>query len=74
MRAVDESARLADPSVVEFKKDLGDASLLSIQSIFPNVVLQQILNCTRRPAARAARTSGVEVVWTFFATRTTPKR
>ncbi|MGH7805050.1 MAG: Rieske 2Fe-2S domain-containing protein, partial [Candidatus Binatia bacterium] len=36
MRAVDETAKLEDPSVVEFKKDIGDNVSLSIQSIFPS--------------------------------------
>ena len=66
MRSVDEEARLADPSVVEFKKDIGDGVSLSIQSIFPNVVLQQILNAlaVRQLVPRAP--AEVEVVWTFF--------
>ena len=66
MRAVDGQARLQDPSVVEFKKDLGDGIALSIQSIFPNVVLQQILNAlaTRQIVTRGP--SEVEIVWTFF--------
>ena len=66
MRAVDGQARLQDPSVIEFKKDLGDGISLSIQSIFPNVVLQQILNAlaTRQIVTRGP--SEVEIVWTFF--------
>lgn len=66
MRAVDARARLADPSVVEWKTDIGDGISLSIQSIFPSVVLQQILNAlaVRHVVPRGPRE--VELVWTFF--------
>ena len=66
MRAVDETARLADPSVVEFKNDLGDGISLSIQSLFPNVVLQQILNALAVRQVVPRGPGEVEVVWTFF--------
>ena len=66
MRAVDESAKLQDPSVVEFKKDIGDNVSLSIQSIFPSVVLQQIVNALAVRHVIPKGPKEVELVWTFF--------
>jgi len=66
MRVIDEKATLADPSVIEFKKDIGDRISLSIQSLFPSVVLQQILNAlaVRHVVPRGPKE--VELIWTFF--------
>ena len=66
MREIDEKATLADPSVIEFKKDIGDRVALSIQSLFPSVVLQQILNAlaVRHVVPRGPKE--VELIWTFF--------
>nr|ART38807.1 G478 [uncultured bacterium] len=66
MRAMPAADSLADNRVIEFKDDYGDGISLTIQSLFPNVVLQQIQNTL---ATRQIVTRGIadtEVVWTFF--------
>ncbi len=66
MRAMPAADALADRRVIEFKDDYGDGVSLTIQSLFPNVVLQQIQNtlATRQIVTRGI--SDTEVVWTFF--------
>ena len=44
MRAMPAADSLADSRVIEFKDDYADGISLTIQSLFPNVVLQQIQN------------------------------
>jgi anthranilate 1,2-dioxygenase large subunit len=66
MRAMPGADSLADTRVIDFLDDYGDGISLTIQSLFPNVVLQQIQNTL---ATRQIVTRGVadtEVVWTFF--------
>ena len=66
MRAMPAADSLADSRVIEFKDDYADGISLTIQSLFPNVVLQQIQNTL---ATRQIVTRGIadtEVVWTFF--------
>ncbi len=66
MRAMPAPNSLADTRVIEFKDDYHDGVSLTIQSLFPNVILQQIQNTL---AARQIVTRGIsdtEVVWTFF--------
>lgn len=65
-RELKGSAELKDPRVIEYLPDIGDGITLSIQSLFPSVVLQQILNTL---ATRQLLTKGVnesELVWTYF--------
>jgi anthranilate 1,2-dioxygenase large subunit len=66
MRAMPTADSLADPRVIEFKDDYGDGISLTIQSLFPNVVLQQIQNtlATRQIVPRGV--ADTDVVWTFF--------
>ena len=69
MRAMPAANSLADTRVIEFKDDYQDGISLTIQSLFPNVVLQQIQNTL---ATRQIVTRGItdtEVVWTFFGYR-----
>lgn len=65
-REMEGEARLQDPRVIEFKQDLDDNVALSIQSLFPSVVLQQIQNtlATRQVLPKSA--DETELVWTYF--------
>lgn len=60
------SETLQDSRVVEFRPEFDDRIALSIQSLFPSVVLQQIQNtlATRQVLPRGV--GETELVWTYF--------
>jgi anthranilate 1,2-dioxygenase large subunit len=66
VRSLKEQYRLADPSMMEHKLELGDQITNAIQTIFPSLVVQQILNAL---AVRQIQPKGVdrtELVWTIL--------
>lgn len=65
-REIQGAAKLQDPRVIEYRPDMQDGITLSIQSLFPSVVLQQIQNtlATRQVVPLAA--DRTELLWTFF--------
>ena len=65
-RTLEEGTSLADPRVLGFVDDVGDGIALVIQSLFPNVVLQQIQNtlATRQILPKAH--DRTELLWTYF--------
>lgn len=65
-RQLQESVTLQDPRVIEFRPDFNDGIGLSIQSLFPSVVLQQIQNtlATRQVLPRGI--DRTELMWTYF--------
>lgn len=60
------TATLQDARVIQFRADIADNVALSIQSLFPSVVLQQIQNtlATRQVLPRAV--DQTELIWTYF--------
>jgi phenylpropionate dioxygenase-like ring-hydroxylating dioxygenase large terminal subunit len=66
VRSLKEQYSLEDPSIMEHKLELGDTVTNSIQTIFPTLVVQQILNAL---AVRQLIPHGVdksELVWTVL--------
>jgi len=66
VRSLKEQYRLADPSMMEHKLELGDQVTNAIQTVFPSLVVQQILNAL---AVRQIQPKGVdrtELVWTIL--------
>lgn len=62
----DDGFKLSDPSILAFQPEWGDRMGLSIMSVFPNCVFQQIANSL---ATRQIRTRGpneFELYWTYF--------
>jgi len=66
VRSLKEQYSLADPSVMEHKPELGDAVTNSIQTVFPTLVIQQILNAlaVRQLVPRGPERS--ELFWTVL--------
>ncbi|WP_440940487.1 Rieske 2Fe-2S domain-containing protein [Immundisolibacter sp.] len=65
-RKADSQAQLEAPEMLRWEPELGGEIALTIHSMFPNVVLQQISNTL---AVRQIQTKGVdatELVWTFY--------
>ena len=66
VRSLKEQYKLNDASVMEHRLELGDLVTNSIQTIFPNLVVQQILNAL---AVRQLIPRGVdrsELIWTVL--------
>lgn len=65
-RQMEGVEHLQDPRVLEFRPERADRVALSIQSLFPSVVLQQIQNtlATRQVLPKAV--DKTELVWTYF--------
>jgi hypothetical protein len=66
VRSLDAQYRLADPSLMEHRLELGDTVTNSIQTVFPTFVIQQILNAL---AVRQLVPRGVgrsELLWTIL--------
>jgi len=66
VRSLKEQYKLKDPSLMEHKLELGDQITNAIQTIFPAMVVQQILNAL---AVRQIQPKGVdrtELVWTIL--------
>jgi len=58
--------RLQDARVIEYRPDIGDGVALSIQSLFPSVVLQQIQNTLATRQVLPKGVDATELVWTYF--------
>ena len=66
LRSKQDSYKLADTRMMEHKLELGDKVTNSIQTVFPTLVVQQILNCL---AVRQLIPQGVdqsELIWTIL--------
>ena len=66
VRSLDDQYKLNDPSLMEHKLELGDSVTNSIQTVFPTLVVQQILNCL---AVRQLVPRGIdksELFWTIL--------
>jgi anthranilate 1,2-dioxygenase large subunit len=66
VRSLQEQYRLKDPRMMEHKLELGDNVTNAIQTVFPSLVVQQILNAL---AVRQIQPKGVErteLVWTVL--------
>jgi anthranilate 1,2-dioxygenase large subunit len=66
VRSLKEQYSLEDPSVMEHKLELGDTVTNSIQTVFPTLVIQQILNAlaVRHLVPRGPERS--ELLWTVL--------
>ena len=66
VRSLKEQYKLNDSSMMEHRLELGDLVTNSIQTIFPNLVVQQILNClaVRQLIPRGVDSS--ELIWTVL--------
>jgi anthranilate 1,2-dioxygenase large subunit len=65
-RQMGESSRLNDPRVIDFKPERDDRIELSIQSLFPSVVLQQIQNTLATRQVLPKQLDRTELIWTYF--------
>ncbi len=66
VRSLQEQYRLKDPHMMEHRLELGDDITNAIQTVFPSLVVQQILNAL---AVRQIQPKGVdrtELVWTVL--------
>jgi len=66
VRSLQEQYRLKDPRMMEHRLELGDNITNAIQTVFPSLVVQQILNAL---AVRQIQPKGVdrtELVWTVL--------
>lgn len=59
-------AELQDARVIEFRPDMHDGIGLSIQSLFPSVVLQQIQNTLATRQVVPLAPDRTELIWTYF--------
>ncbi len=66
MRAMPGADSLADTRVIEFKDDYQDGVSLTIQSLFPNVVLQQIQNSLAIRLVVPLAVDKTELYWILF--------
>ena len=66
VRSLKQQYRLDDPSLMEHRQELGDTVTNSIQTVFPTLVIQQILNAlaVRQLVPRGVDSS--ELMWTVF--------
>ena len=62
----DQGFRLKDPSMLAYRKEYSDDITLTILSVFPNLVVQQITNslCTRQIQTRGP--GEMDLYWTYF--------
>lgn len=58
--------RLRDPSLLAYRKEFPDDSTLTIASVFPNAVFQQIGNTLATRQVRTKSVGEFELFWTFF--------
>lgn len=65
-RKAEEGATLADPRLLEYRSELGDETMLTIQSLFPSVVVQQISNTLAVRQILPKAVDETELVWTFY--------
>ena len=65
-RKMEGVEQLRDPRVLAFKPERDDNVALSIQSLFPSVVLQQIQNTLATRQVLPQKVDQTELVWTYF--------
>ncbi|MSP43494.1 MAG: Rieske (2Fe-2S) protein [Alphaproteobacteria bacterium] len=65
-REMKGAATLQDARVIQYKPDIADNVALSIQSLFPSVVLQQIQNTLAARQVIARAVDQTELIWTYF--------
>ena len=65
-RKAEEGASLADPRLLEYRSEMGDSTLLTIQSLFPSVVVQQISNTLAVRQILPKAFDQTELVWTYY--------
>lgn len=61
-----DAMTLLDPTLLELRPDIGDDISLSIQSIFPSVVVQQIGQALAVRHMIAREPGALDLVWTYF--------
>ncbi len=64
-RKADEGARLEAPELIAYHRELGDEIMLTIQSLFPSVVVQQIANTLAVRQILPKAVDRTELVWTY---------
>lgn len=62
----DMDIRLRDPSMLQYRREFDDEYTLTIASIFPNAVFQQIGNTLATRQIRTRSVDEFELFWTFF--------
>lgn len=62
----DGQIRLEDPAMLRYRPEFPDGMTLSITSIFPNVVFQQIGNSLATRQIRPRSADEFEVYWTYY--------
>ncbi|HEY0674582.1 MAG TPA: Rieske 2Fe-2S domain-containing protein [Immundisolibacter sp.] len=65
-RKAESDAQLEAPELLRWMPELGGEVSLTIHSMFPNVVLQQISNTLAVRQIQTKGLAGTELVWTFY--------
>jgi anthranilate 1,2-dioxygenase large subunit len=65
IRSMDSQYSLEDPSPLEHRLELGDTVTNSIQTVFPTMVVQQILNCLALRQLLPQGPHQSELIWTI---------
>jgi anthranilate 1,2-dioxygenase large subunit len=65
-REMEGVATLQDMRVIEYRPDMDDGVALSIQSLFPSVVLQQIQNTLATRQVVPIDVDRTDLLWTYF--------
>ncbi len=65
-RQMEGVEQLQDPRVLQYRPERDDGVALSIQSLFPSVVLQQIQNTLATRQVLPKGVNQTELVWTYF--------
>lgn len=65
-RKADESAQLEAPEILTWHDDFDDGIMLTIQSLFPSLVVQQISNTLAVRQILPKAVDRTELVWTFY--------
>ena len=66
VRSLKDQYKLNDPCLMEHRLELGDLVTNSIQTVFPNLVVQQILNCLAVRQLVPHGPDRSELVWTVL--------
>lgn len=66
VRSLNESYSLDDTSMMEHRLELGDTVTNSIQTVFPTLVVQQILNCLAVRQLIPRSVDKAELIWTIL--------
>lgn len=66
LRSDDEGFRLADPALLELRREFGDDIQLQILSVFPGFILQQIYNCLAVRQVVPRGTDQMDLHWTYL--------